>query len=171
MPRPTWQPVRRSRRFGFDGAGCIHPGQVKIVNEEYTPDAEEVAYARKVIALDHEAALVHHCDVEGRLRRARFGGAQQPAGACQRILDEALALDQPPAELLHRRDVLGLGAGAQRLGAARAALVSTVEPVYTIVAAGILFGEQLTPTQLAGGAAIFAAVLVAEWEAIRPAKN
>jgi citrate lyase subunit beta/citryl-CoA lyase len=47
--------VRRSRRFGFDGAGCIHPGQVKIVNEEYTPSAEEVAYARKVIQMDREA--------------------------------------------------------------------------------------------------------------------
>ncbi len=48
--------VRRSRRFGFDGAGCIHPGQVKIVNEEYTPSEEEVAYARKVIRMDKEAA-------------------------------------------------------------------------------------------------------------------
>jgi len=48
--------VRRARRFGFDGAGCIHPGQVKIVNEEYTPSAEEVAYARKVIQMDQEAA-------------------------------------------------------------------------------------------------------------------
>lgn len=48
--------VRRSRRFGFDGAGCIHPGQVKIVNEEYTPNAEEVEYARKVIRMDEEAA-------------------------------------------------------------------------------------------------------------------
>jgi citrate lyase subunit beta/citryl-CoA lyase len=47
--------VRRSRRFGFDGAGCIHPGQVRIVNEEYTPGAEEVAYARKVIQMDKEA--------------------------------------------------------------------------------------------------------------------
>jgi citrate lyase subunit beta/citryl-CoA lyase len=47
--------VRRARRFGFDGAGCIHPGQVKIVNEEYTPSAEEVAYARKVIQMDKEA--------------------------------------------------------------------------------------------------------------------
>lgn len=47
--------VRRARRFGFDGAGCIHPGQVKIVNEEYTPGAEEVAYARKVIQMDKEA--------------------------------------------------------------------------------------------------------------------
>ena len=48
--------VRRSRDFGFMGAGCIHPGQVTIVNEEYTPSAEEVAYAEKVIAMDKEAA-------------------------------------------------------------------------------------------------------------------
>ena len=48
--------VRRSRDFGFMGAGCIHPGQVKIVNEEYTPSAPEVEYARKVIKLDQEAA-------------------------------------------------------------------------------------------------------------------
>lgn len=48
--------VRRSRDFGFMGAGCIHPGQVAIVNEEYTPTAEEVEYARKVIQLDKEAA-------------------------------------------------------------------------------------------------------------------
>jgi citrate lyase subunit beta/citryl-CoA lyase len=50
------QMVRRSRRFGFDGAGCIHPGQVRIVNEEYTPSAAEVDYARKVIRMDEEAA-------------------------------------------------------------------------------------------------------------------
>jgi citrate lyase subunit beta/citryl-CoA lyase len=48
--------VRRSRDFGFKGAGCIHPGQVAIVNEEYTPGAAEVEYARKLIALDKEAA-------------------------------------------------------------------------------------------------------------------
>jgi len=47
--------VRRSRDFGFMGAGCIHPGQVTIVNEEYTPGAEEVDYARKVIRLNEEA--------------------------------------------------------------------------------------------------------------------
>lgn len=48
--------VRRSRDFGFMGAGCIHPGQVTIVNEEYTPTAGEVEYARKVIELDKAAA-------------------------------------------------------------------------------------------------------------------
>lgn len=48
--------VRRSRDFGFMGAGCIHPGQVTIVNEEYKPGTAEVEYARKVIALDKEAS-------------------------------------------------------------------------------------------------------------------
>jgi citrate lyase subunit beta/citryl-CoA lyase len=41
--------VRRSRQFGFMGAGCIHPGQVPIVNEEYSPSAGELAHARRVI--------------------------------------------------------------------------------------------------------------------------
>ena len=40
--------VRRSRAFGFMGASCIHPGQVPIVNREYSPSAEDVAYARRV---------------------------------------------------------------------------------------------------------------------------
>lgn len=47
--------VRRSRHLGFDGASCIHPGQVKIVNEEYSPGEEEVAHARRVIDADREA--------------------------------------------------------------------------------------------------------------------
>lgn len=48
--------VRRSRRLGFDGASCIHPGQVSIVNEEYSPGAGEVAYARRVVEADLEAS-------------------------------------------------------------------------------------------------------------------
>ena len=48
--------VRRSRDFGFQGAGCIHPGQVTIVNEEYRPGADDVARARRLIAMDAEAA-------------------------------------------------------------------------------------------------------------------
>lgn len=48
--------VRRSRRFGFEEAGCVHPGQVKIVNEEYAPSEAEVAHAGKVVALNKEAA-------------------------------------------------------------------------------------------------------------------
>lgn len=47
--------VRRSRQLGFEGASCIHPGQVPIVNEAYTPSPADVAYAERVIAGDAEA--------------------------------------------------------------------------------------------------------------------
>jgi drug/metabolite transporter (DMT)-like permease len=53
-------------------------------------------------------------------------------------------------------------AGVRRIGAARASIVSTVEPVYTIALAVILFGETLAPIQVVGGALVLAAVILAE---------
>lgn len=53
-------------------------------------------------------------------------------------------------------------AGVRRIGGARAALVSTVEPVYTIVMAMLLFGERLAPIQVLGGSLVIGAVILAE---------
>jgi drug/metabolite transporter (DMT)-like permease len=53
-------------------------------------------------------------------------------------------------------------AASARIGAAQTALVSTVEPVWTIVMATILFGESLTPVQLLGGALVIGGVILAE---------
>ena len=53
-------------------------------------------------------------------------------------------------------------AGTRRIGAAQASLVSTVEPIYTIVLASLLFGERLTPVQLLGGLLVIVGVLVAQ---------
>ena len=53
-------------------------------------------------------------------------------------------------------------AGAQRVGAAQAALISTVEPIWTIALAALLFSVGLTPVQLAGGALIIVGVLIAQ---------
>jgi drug/metabolite transporter (DMT)-like permease len=53
-------------------------------------------------------------------------------------------------------------AGSQRIGAAQASLVSTVEPLWTITVAGILLGERLNPVQLAGGALILVGVLLSQ---------
>ncbi len=53
-------------------------------------------------------------------------------------------------------------AGAQRVGAAQASLLSTVEPLWTITAAGILLGERLDAIQLAGGALILAGVVLSQ---------
>ena len=53
-------------------------------------------------------------------------------------------------------------AGVKRVGGARASLISTVEPVYTVALAVILFGERLTPMQIVGGALVIFAVILAE---------
>jgi drug/metabolite transporter (DMT)-like permease len=64
-------------------------------------------------------------------------------------------------------------AGARRVGAAQAALISTVEPIWTISLAALIFGQTLQPIQLAGGALIIVGVLVAQappeaFSSIRP---
>jgi citrate lyase subunit beta/citryl-CoA lyase len=41
--------VRRSRRYGFEGGTSIHPSQIAVLNEEYAPNPDEVAFARRVI--------------------------------------------------------------------------------------------------------------------------
>jgi len=53
-------------------------------------------------------------------------------------------------------------AGARRVGAAQASLISTFEPVWTITLAAILFGETLGPIQLVGGALVIGGVLLAQ---------
>jgi drug/metabolite transporter (DMT)-like permease len=58
-------------------------------------------------------------------------------------------------------------AGARRIGAAQASLVSTVEPIYTISLAAILLHERLTPIQLVGGAMVIIGVIVAQTGQVR----
>ncbi len=53
-------------------------------------------------------------------------------------------------------------ASTARIGAAQTALVSTVEPIWTIVMASLLFGESLTPVQLVGGALVIGGVVLAQ---------
>ena len=64
-------------------------------------------------------------------------------------------------------------AGVRRIGAAQAALVSTIEPAWTIALAALLFGQTLAPIQLAGGALIIIGVIIAQappeaFSSIRP---
>lgn len=56
--------------------------------------------------------------------------------------------------------IVGFFAAMQRLGAADAASLSTLEPVVTIVLAAVFLGEEIGIWQLAGGAVILAAVVV-----------
>ena len=42
--------IRRSRKFGFTGASCIHPSQVPILNEEFGWSDAELDRARRMVA-------------------------------------------------------------------------------------------------------------------------
>jgi len=53
-------------------------------------------------------------------------------------------------------------ASTARIGAAQTALVSTVEPVWTITLATLFFGESLAPVQLLGGAFVIGGVILAQ---------
>lgn len=46
---------REAVRDGFSGKMAIHPAQVEIINRVFTPDADALARARKIVALFEEA--------------------------------------------------------------------------------------------------------------------
>lgn len=45
----------RSKRLGFHGMGCIHPAQVKVINDVFIPNEHEIEYALKVAKAFNEA--------------------------------------------------------------------------------------------------------------------
>jgi citrate lyase subunit beta/citryl-CoA lyase len=44
-----------SRAMGFEGMGCIHPGQIRVVHDAFAPSAAEIEKAQKVVAAFEEA--------------------------------------------------------------------------------------------------------------------
>ena len=52
--------LRRScetaRGLGFDGKWCIHPAQIDVVNEVFSPTDAEIVWARRVLDESHRAA-------------------------------------------------------------------------------------------------------------------
>ena len=51
--------------------------------------------------------------------------------------------------------------------ASHAAVILTIEPIWTTLLAGVWFGEQMTTTQLVGCGLIFSALLVNRWQWVR----
>ena len=48
--------VRQAKSLGFQGIGCIHPAQVPVVNDIFSPSEDEIAKAKQVV-LCYEDAL------------------------------------------------------------------------------------------------------------------
>ena len=42
--------AERARALGFEGKWAIHPSQVEIANEVFSPTAREIAWAREILA-------------------------------------------------------------------------------------------------------------------------
>ena len=63
--------LRRScliaRSLGFDGKWCIHPAQIAVVNETFSPTDREVEWARKVVAAYEEANTTGSVSVDGQM--------------------------------------------------------------------------------------------------------
>jgi len=43
------QNVLASKALGFDGMGCIHPRQIKVIHENFAPSDDEIEKAKKVV--------------------------------------------------------------------------------------------------------------------------
>jgi citrate lyase subunit beta/citryl-CoA lyase len=41
--------VQRSKALGFDGMGCIHPRQIKVIHENFAPQLLEIEKAQKIV--------------------------------------------------------------------------------------------------------------------------
>lgn len=41
--------VLTSKSLGFDGMGCIHPRQIRVIHENFAPDAAEIDKAKKIV--------------------------------------------------------------------------------------------------------------------------
>ncbi|MCO6472994.1 MAG: HpcH/HpaI aldolase/citrate lyase family protein, partial [Melioribacteraceae bacterium] len=49
------QSVIEAKSIGFEGKGCIHPRQVKIVNETFLPTESEIEKAKKIVLAFEDA--------------------------------------------------------------------------------------------------------------------
>ncbi len=47
--------LRLAKAMGFEGKGCVHPRQIRVVHEELRPSEAELARARKIVAAFEEA--------------------------------------------------------------------------------------------------------------------
>ena len=71
--------AREARRYGFDGASCVHPAVVPILNRAFSPTQAELDHARALLAASDAAQAAGHgaFEFKGRMvdepvvRRAR----------------------------------------------------------------------------------------------------
>ena len=86
----------RGRRDGFAGMMAIHPAQVPVINAAFTPSAEEVAHARRIVALFAASPGAGALALDGRMVDAPHRKAAEALLA--RAGEPDARADHPPAE-------------------------------------------------------------------------
>ncbi|SEJ24143.1 citrate lyase subunit beta / citryl-CoA lyase [Sphingobium sp. AP50] len=59
--------ARRAARDGFTGMMAIHPDQIAIINAAFTPDADQIAQARRIVTAFAAAPGAGALQVDGRM--------------------------------------------------------------------------------------------------------
>ena len=80
--------AKAARAFGFDGATCVHPAVVPVLNRAFAPSADEVDHARRLLAAYDEG-------IAGGLGAVAFEGAMVDKPVAERA--RALLARQAPA--------------------------------------------------------------------------
>jgi len=89
------------RALGFDGKWAVHPAQIPIINEVFTPASEEIARARSVLealaqaegrgAVEFRGGMIDEASRKHALEiiaRARAAGKAPPSGAADHPMEE-----------------------------------------------------------------------------------
>lgn len=145
--------------------------------------ASPIIYAGWIIlsarlAGERSDRLAHESSAEGRADDAAAATALMIAATAAMFILAAvvtgrpLAPDRIPGDAWPFLAAIGFAstflaiqtfyAGARRIGAAQAALVSTIEPLVIVGLAGLALHESLAPVQLAGAALILIGVVVGQ---------
>jgi drug/metabolite transporter (DMT)-like permease len=85
---------------------------------------------------------------------APFNAPRPPGSASTWLLLLALAVFSTAIP------IFSLNAGIPKVGASRAAILGTIEPILTVIWATLLLGERMQPLQLVGGAFIIASIVL-----------
>ncbi len=78
----------RARRLGFDGKSAVHPGQVSVINEVFSPSGPEIERARRIVEVMEEALTKSQqvATLEGELIEAmHLRGARRTLESARRL--------------------------------------------------------------------------------------
>jgi citrate lyase subunit beta/citryl-CoA lyase len=82
--------VQFSKSIGFEGMGCIHPRQIEIISENFTPSEEELEEAKRIVSAYNDA-------FENGLGVVSLGAKMIDAPVVEkarRVIEQAIALNR-----------------------------------------------------------------------------